>query len=148
MNAIISQTLHCLMIDVTDLGRWKEYLPTVEMVINSLPNKSMGFSPFYLIYGYHPVLPIELFKGDEPTNVETLSKFLERMQEVWHCARMQMEKSVVMQKSYYNKKHQDIHFVVGNLVLLSNQNLRLKGILHKLHWKFCGLYKVVEKIGT
>ena len=78
MNAIISQTLCCLMSDVADLGRWKEYLPTMEMVVNSLPNKSTGYSLFYLMYGYHPVLPVELLKGDESTNVETLSKFLER----------------------------------------------------------------------
>ena len=62
------------MIDVADLGRWREYLPTVEMVINTLPNRSTQYSPFFLMYGYHPVLPIELLKGDESTNVKTLSK--------------------------------------------------------------------------
>ena len=54
MNAVVSQTLRCLMIDVTDLNRWKDFLPTVEMVINSLPNRSTGYSPFFLMYGYHP----------------------------------------------------------------------------------------------
>ena len=34
MNAVVSQTLRCLMIDVTDLHRWIDYLPTIEMVIN------------------------------------------------------------------------------------------------------------------
>ena len=63
------------MTDVPDLGRWREYLPTVEMVINSLPNRSTGYSPFFLMYGYHPVLPIELLKGDESMNVETLLRF-------------------------------------------------------------------------
>ena len=78
MNAIVFQTLCCLMTDVLDLGRWREYLPTVEMVINSLPNRSTGYSPFFLMYGYHLVLLVELLKGDESTNVETLSKFLDR----------------------------------------------------------------------
>ena len=78
MNAVVSQTLRCLMTDVANLGRWMEYLPTVEMVINSLPNRSTGYSPFYLMYGYHPVLLVELLKGDESTNVGTLSRFLER----------------------------------------------------------------------
>ena len=78
MNAIVSQALRCLMTDVTDLTRWKDYLPTDAMVINSLPNRSTGYSPFFLMYGYHPVLPVELLKGDESTNVETVSKFLER----------------------------------------------------------------------
>ena len=52
MNAIVSQTLRCLMTDVADMTRWKDYLPTVEMVINSLPNRSTGYSPFFLMYGY------------------------------------------------------------------------------------------------
>ena len=82
MNAVISQTLCCLMSAVADLGRWREFLPTVEMVVNSLPNRSTVYSPFYLMYGYLPVLPVELLKYDESTNVETLSKFMERTQEV------------------------------------------------------------------
>ena len=88
MNAVVSQTLRCIMSDVTDLSRWKEYLPTVEMAVNSLPNRSTGYSPFYLMYGYHPVLPVELLKGDESTNVKTLSRFLESTQEVWRLARV------------------------------------------------------------
>ena len=86
MNAVVSQALRCLMTNVTDLHMWTDYLPTVEMVINSLPNRSTGYSPFFLMYGYHSVLPVELLKGDESTNVETLARFLERMQEVWRNA--------------------------------------------------------------
>ena len=55
---------------------------------------------------------------------------------------------MVIQKSYYDKNHRDVQYTVGDLVLLSTQNLRLKGIPHKLQWKFCGPYKIVEKIGT
>ena len=59
-----------------------------------------------------------------------------------------MEKAATMQKSYYDKKHRDIHFLVGDLMLLSTQNLKLKGIPHKLQQKFCGPYRVLEKNGT
>ena len=62
------------MSDVSDLSWWREFLPTMEMVVNSLPNRNTGYSSFYLMYGHHPVLPFELLKGDESTNVETLSK--------------------------------------------------------------------------
>ena len=96
------------MSNVPDLGRGKEFLPTVEMVVNSLPNRSTGYSPFYLMHGHHPVLLVELLKGDESTNMEKLSKFLERTQGVWHQARVQMAKAVAIQKSYYDKKHRDI----------------------------------------
>ena len=148
MNTVVSQTLRCLMSDVSDLTKWTDYLPTVEMVVNSLPNRSTGYSPFYLMYEHHPVLPIELLRGDESTNVETVSKFLTRTQEVWRSARAQMEKAVVAQKKYYDQKHRDVQFAVGDTVLLSTQNLRLKGIPHKLQRKFCGPYKILEKIGA
>ena len=95
MNAVISQTLRCLMSDVPDLTKWSEFLPNVEMVVNSLPNRSTGYTPFFLMYGYHPVLPVELLKGDETTQVETVSKFLHRTQEVWRSARAQMERAIV-----------------------------------------------------
>ena len=78
MNAVVSQTLRCLMSDVTDLSKWIDMLATVEMVVKSLPNRSTGYSPFFLMYGYHPVLPVELLKGDEATTVETVAKFLGR----------------------------------------------------------------------
>ena len=148
MNAVVSQTLRCLLTDVSDLTRWKDFLPTMEIVVNSLPNRSTGYSPFFLMYGYHPVLPVELLKGDESTKVETLAKYLERTQEVWRHAQAQMKKVVAIQKSYYDRKHRDVQYTVGDFVLLSTQNLRLKGIPQKLQRKFCGPYKIVEKIGT
>ena len=61
---------------------------------------------------------------------------------------MQMEKAVAAQKQYDDQKHRDVQFAVGDSVLLSTQNLRLKGLPHKLQRKFCGPYKVLEKIGT
>ena len=58
------------------------------------------------------------------------------------------EKTVVAQKTYYDKKHKDVQFTVGDLVLLSTQNLRLKGILHKLqHGSFVVLTKFWRKLG-
>ena len=51
-------------------------------------------------------------------------------------------------KKYYDQKHRDIQFPIGDSVLLSTQNLQFKAILHKLQWKFCGPYKVLEKIGA
>lgn len=70
------------MSGVLDLNKWREFLPTVEMVVDSLPNKSIGCSPFFLMYRYHLVLPIELLKGDKSTTLEKFSKFLETMQDV------------------------------------------------------------------
>ena len=53
-----------------------------------------------------------------------------------------MERVVAMEKNYYDKKHRDIQFTVRDLVLPRTQNLKLKGILHKLQQKFCGPCKI------
>ena len=48
-------------------------------MINSLPNQSTGFSPFYLNYGYGPVMPIQLLKGDEEIKTESIGSFVSRV---------------------------------------------------------------------
>ena len=72
MNSRVSQPLWSLMSAIPYLGRWKDFLPMVEIVINLLRNRSTRYSYFYLMYRYHLVLLVELLKGNEPANVETL----------------------------------------------------------------------------
>ena len=73
MNQLVSQTLHCVIHQLGDASDWKTHLATVEFAINSLPNRSTGYRPFYLNYGYHPVVPSELLKGDEDIRNEAVS---------------------------------------------------------------------------
>ena len=65
MNSVVSQTLRCLLHEKNEKKEWEILLPTVEMVINSMPNSSTGFSPYYLNYGHEPVMPIQLLCGNE-----------------------------------------------------------------------------------
>ena len=60
MNSVVSQTVRCLLHDIGNPKDWEKTLPTAELVINSLPNQSTGFSPFYSNYGYEPVTLIQL----------------------------------------------------------------------------------------
>ena len=126
-------------------GNWEILLPTVEMTINSLPNSSTGYSPFYLNYGYHPTVPIELLKGDEETKIEAVDSFVSRVQNVWNHAKKNLMQSVQTQAKYYNEKHREVEYDVGDLVLLSSKNLSFKGVPTK---KFVGPFEIVEKIGT
>ena len=72
-------------------------LPTVELVVNSLPNSSTGFSPFYLNYGYEPVTPVELLRGDELAKTEVVKAFVWRVSLDWKLARENLERSVLLQ---------------------------------------------------
>ena len=147
MNAVVGQMLRCT-IHSDKSGNWDLMLPTIEMTINSLPNSSTGYSPFFLNYGYHPVLPVELLKGDENVSLESVDNFVERIQKEWKLAREHLLQSVKKQQMYYNRQHRDIEYRVGDLVLLSTKNLKFKNVPVKLQKRFVGPFEVVEKIGA
>ena len=97
MNYVVSQTVRCLLHDIGNPKDWEKTLPTVELVINSLPNQSTGFSPFYLNYGYEPVTPIQLLKGDEEVKTESIGSFVRRVKSDWEIARENLKRLVDLQ---------------------------------------------------
>ena len=147
MNAVVSQTLCCLIHDTKNVKRWEILLPTVEMVINSLPNQSTEFSLFFLNYGYEPVMPIQLLWGDESSKTENVASFIQRVTSDWNLARENMQRSVGLQQKYYDQRHWDVHYNIGDLVLLSTRNLKVKGTPAKLQRRFIRPFKVIETIG-
>ena len=112
--------------DTKNAGDWEILLPTDEMVINSLPNESTGFSPFFLNYGHEPVTPIQLLRGNEEVKTESVASFIRRVTSDWNLAKKNLQRSVGLQQKYYDRKHQDIHYKVGGLVLLSTTNSKMK----------------------
>ena len=61
---------------------WREQVPTLVHVYNCTRNNAMGFSPYYLMFGCKPHLPIDLIlrtnltdlKGNHITYIENLKK--------------------------------------------------------------------------
>ena len=88
------------------------------MVINSLPNQSTGFSPFYLNYGHEPLMPLQLLRGNESINTESVASFINKITCDWELAKENLQRSVGLQKKYYDHKHKDVEYKVGDLVLL------------------------------
>ena len=117
------------------------------MVINALPNSSTGFSPFYLNYGHEPVMPVQLLEGNEKISTESVASFIRRVTSDWELAKENLKRSVGLQQCYYDRKHRDIKHKVGDLVLLSTKNLKMKGTPGKLQRKFVGPFQVTEAIG-
>ena len=147
MNAVVGQTLRCLIHETNDIKKWEILLPTVELAINSLPNASTSFTPFFLNYGYEPVTPIQLLRGDEVATTESVEVFVQRLSLDWKLARTNLDRSVRLQAKYYDANHRDVGFKVDDLVLLSTRNLKMKGTPSKLQRRFVGPFRVTETIG-
>ena len=76
---------------------WETMLPTMEMVINSLPNQTTGFSPLY--YEHEPVTPIQLLKGDKKASTEIVTSFVGRVTSDWELARKNLLRSLSLQQN-------------------------------------------------
>ena len=64
------------------------------MVVNALPNQNTGFSPFFLNFGYEPVTPIELLRGNERMNTKSVASFVQRVISDWKLARENLKRPV------------------------------------------------------
>ena len=86
-------------------------------------------------------------RADELASTESVACFARRVASGWKLARENLKRSVRLQAKYYDKRHRDVIYRVGDLVLLSTRNLKMKGIPSKLQKRFVGPFWVIEAIG-
>ena len=89
-------------------SRWKDYVNKVVHAYNCTRNDSTGYSPFFLLFGRHPRLPIDLiFRSSSPrTNKnypQYVSEWRKAMQEAYQVARQKSTQSGVKAKKYYDR---------------------------------------------
>lgn len=82
-----SRTLHNLLgsLPPEKKRRWPEHLPELVYAYNATPHFSMGYSPYYMLFGTQPQLPIDAVLCREPgegTDSSWFSVHRERLQEV------------------------------------------------------------------
>ena len=67
----------------TDQSQWDEHLDTVLLTYRVLPIDGLDVSPFEIIYGRGPNLPIDniLFRENYTTPVQTLEEYLDMLHE-------------------------------------------------------------------
>ena len=127
---------------------WDEYLPALLFAIREVPQKSLGFSPFKLLYGRSVRGPmeilIELWSG-EVNDEQVLSTYQyvielrELLQKTCQLVHDNLKKVQFKQNIYYDKRARSCEFDVGDkvLLLLPTESSKLL-----LQWK--DPYEVVE----
>ena len=127
---------------------WDKYPPALLFAIREVPQESLGFSPFELLYGRSVRGPMailrELWSG-EVNDEQVLSTYQyvielrERLEQTCQLARDNLKKVQFKLKIYYDKRARSRKFDVGDkvLLLLPTESNKLL-----LQWK--GPYEVVE----
>ncbi|CAH1276865.1 GIN1 [Branchiostoma lanceolatum] len=133
-------------------SRWKDSLNKVVHAYNCTKNESTGYSPFHLLYGRHPRLPVDLLFGiQEPddatqTYPEYVKRWKQGMEEAYGLATKHSEKAGEKGKKYYDRKIHGSGLTEGDRVLVRNVSDRGGPGKLRSYWEE-SVYTVIKRMG-
>lgn len=130
---------------------WKDSLNKLIFAYNCTHTEVTGFSPFYLLYGRSPRLPIVLHFNlpDEPGSCsqrENVQKWKQGMQEAYDIARENAHRSAQKNKRMYDYKVRSSVLHPGDRVLVRNMTPRGGPGKLRNHWEDI-IHTVVRQVG-
>jgi hypothetical protein len=133
-------------------GCWVKELPSVLWSLRTTPNRSVGFTPFFLVYGAEAVLPTDI-EYDAPRVVQYMEKQVKEAREdgidLLEEAREQAFARLALYqqqlRQYHSRKIRSLAFCEGDLILRLVQNT--KG-MHKLSSPWEGPFIVSRVLGN
>jgi len=130
---------------------WDDFLPGLELAFNSKVHTSTGVSPFYLVYGLEPRLPVDCVLDEVRTaltasgaDVPAAVERAERMKALRNVALTKSEQSQQRMKQHADRRRRLMELKVGDQVLLSTEGLKLRSGAHKLTTRYVGPFPVTD----
>ena len=131
---------------------WDRYVAPLLFAYREVPQESLGFSPFELLYGRTVRGPMQILKElwsgevqdqDVKTTYEYVLDLRERLEKTCEIANRELEKASARYRGNFNKRAKDRKFNVNDkvLLLLPMQN-------NKLLMKWQGPFVIKEKVGS
>jgi hypothetical protein len=128
---------------------WDLLLTNAEIAYNNAQQDSTQQTPFMLNYGQHPHLPLDLAvdgtsECKNPAAVDRIKQLQRSLAEAKKCLLLAQQR----QAHYADQHRRELTFALGDQVMLSTTNLRLKVAEQtpKLMSKFIGPFKVLQII--
>ena len=111
----------------------------VEFAINNMPNRTTGYTAFFLNYGYHPLSLEQMLSTIEETSNEAIHQFLSRLQVDFRTTLEQLNRAGEEMKKFADRRRRDeLVYRPGDLVLLSTRHMRMQNCPAKLQRRFVG----------
>lgn len=136
MTERFNRTLLDMLGTLTDeqKANWKAYISPLVHAYNATRHESTGFSPFYLMFGRHPRLPIDVAMSipeeeKENSYSDFISSLKKRMEYTYQLASEKANKSRAKQKHHYDKRVRSSVLNIGDRVLVRRKAFQGK---HKL----------------
>ena len=128
-------------------GDWEDCLPKVCLAYNTSKHTSTGYTPFYLMFGRQPNMPLDIIYGVAPSHTEEHCQYVanlrKTMELAYYLARENVQTAAHRQKENYDLKVHGDKFTPGQLVWLCNPVVP-KGHSRKLLTPWVGPYKVIK----
>ena len=147
-NSTLCQSLS--MYVAKDHKDWDEYIPLILFAHRTSVCEAIGDSPFYVLYGREPRLPIDvklLPKESEDLSssvFEHRKRIVEKVELAQNIARENIQRSQQKMKEYYDQKAKMPTFEVGQRVWVYTPKTK-KGRSKKLLHNWYGPYRIVEQ---
>ena len=125
---------------------WDDYLDMLELGFNSAVHASTGRSPFDMLYGMAPRLPIDAALGVRTSNNPAALDRATRMQAALRFAHDHLLVAQQRQARNADRSRRDLTLAVGDEVLLSTDGLQLKHGSDKLCSRFVGPFKITAVV--
>jgi transposase InsO family protein len=146
-NQVLEQYLRCFCSDKQ--SDWATWLPAAEFASNNSVSSTTRMSPHFALMGYHPSIHEPAVRGEQPgEEVPDAQERIKRLHAEREAATQHWRNAQEQQAKYHNERRTAHSFKVGDLVLLSTKNLKLRLPTRKMAPRFEGPFRVLAAIGA
>lgn len=146
VNRSLGNLLRCLVGD--NIRSWDSVLCQAEFAHNHAHNRSLGYSPFKVVYGVVPRGPLSLTTLPQPGEFHGRARELvDELTTIHAQAGDNLAGTVIKYKRAADKRRREVHFNVGDFVwaVLTKERFPV-GQYNKLKHRKIGPVQIVEKV--